>query len=307
MVDFGIARVSDASHTHTGTLLGTLGYMSPQQIHGKRADGLSDIWSVGVVLYELLTGRRPFKGGNQADLMRSIMQDEPAALNDVLGGCPYQLVTISRRALSKNEANRYQSMEQLLLDLKSAWASMHLNKPAENRAPAVGVQTAEREFAMQEVASGGRPQHSAIRAEVGAEGVACQRRADRAAWPGAPKAIDIPAVRDPGICAAAGASDSERESEFSEPGVAHARVGGGIMAAGNRHLCGRIDHRDHWPGSEPSPASFLREHASFGGIRCGDAGVEAGTGGFVSGRFIAVCFIEDRVVGERARERAFSR
>ena len=61
VVDFGIARVSDVSHTNTGTLLGTLGYMSPQQIRGKRADGLSDIWSVGVVLYELLTGRRPFK------------------------------------------------------------------------------------------------------------------------------------------------------------------------------------------------------------------------------------------------------
>ena len=88
VVDFGIARVSDASHTNTGTLLGTLGYMSPQQIRGKRADGLSDIWSVGVVLYELLTGRRPFKGGNQADLMRSIVQDEPVALSDALGGCP---------------------------------------------------------------------------------------------------------------------------------------------------------------------------------------------------------------------------
>ena len=76
MVDFGIARVSDASNTHTGTLLGTLGYMSPQQIRGKRADALSDIWSVGVVLYELLTGRRPFKGGNHAALMLSILQDD---------------------------------------------------------------------------------------------------------------------------------------------------------------------------------------------------------------------------------------
>ena len=79
------------------------------------------------------------------------------------------------------------------------------------------------------------------------------------------------------------------------------------MAAGNRHLRGRIGHRDHWPRSEPSPASFLRERASFGGIRCGDAGVEAGPGGFVSGGFIAVCFIKDRLVGERARERAFRR
>ena len=194
VVDFGIARVSDASHTRTGTLLGTLGYMSPQQIHGKRADGLSDIWSVGVVLYELLTGRRPFKGGNQADLMRSIMQDEPAALNDVLGGCPYQLVTISRRALAKNEANRYQSMEQLLLDLKSAWASMHLNTSGEP-APPTGVQAAEREFAMQE-ASGRRPQlpQSAQKLEPRELPARDARPSGMAI---APKAIGIPAVRAP--------------------------------------------------------------------------------------------------------------
>lgn len=197
VVDFGIARVSDASHTRTGTLLGTLGYMSPQQIHGKRADGLSDIWSVGVVLYELLTGRRPFKGGNQADLMRSIMQDEPAALNDVLGGCPYQLVTISRRALAKNEANRYQSMEQLLLDLKSAWASMHLNSSGEP-APPAGVQAAEREFAMQE-ASGRRPQLS-----QSAQKLEPRELPARGARPSgmaiAPQAI-IPAVRAPEFAA----------------------------------------------------------------------------------------------------------
>ena len=229
VVDFGIARVSDASHTRTGTLLGTLGYMSPQQIHGKRADGLSDIWSVGVVLYELLTGRRPFKGGNQADLMRSIMQDEPAALNDVLGGCPYQLVTISRRALSKNEANRYQSMEQLLLDLKSAWASMHLNTSGEP-APPARAQAAEREFAMQE-ASGRSSQLPQSAEKCGAKGVACQRReterhghcAQSDRHSGRPR---------PGICGAAGAGDSERESERSEPGVAYARVGGGSWQRG---------------------------------------------------------------------------
>lgn len=194
VVDFGIARVSDAPNTHTGTLLGTLGYMSPQQIRGKRADGLSDIWSVGVVLYELLTGRRPFKGGNQADLMRSIVQDEPAALSDVLGGCPYQLVTISRRALAKNEANRYQSMEQLLLDLKSAWASMHLNTSGEP-ATAAGVQSAERAFAMQE-AGGGKPliAQSAQRLEP-------RNLPVKDAWTSglavASKAADVPVVSTP--------------------------------------------------------------------------------------------------------------
>ena len=195
VVDFGIARVSDASHTHTGTLLGTLGYMSPQQIRGKRADGLSDIWSVGVVLYELLTGRRPFKGGNQADLMLSILQDEPVPLSDALGGCPYQLVTISRRALARNEANRYQSMEEMLLDLKSAWAAMHLNKPGE-RAPAAGVQTAEREFAMQEVASRGTPRLPQSGQKLEPRNLPA-KDARPSGLAGAPKAIDIPAIPTP--------------------------------------------------------------------------------------------------------------
>ncbi len=193
VVDFGIARVADASHTHTGTLLGTLGYMSPQQIRGKHADGLSDIWSVGVVLYELLTGRRPFKGGNQADLMRSILQDEPVPLSDALGDCPYQLATISRRALAKNEANRYQSMEQLLLDLKSAWASMHLNKPGE-RAPAVGVQTAEHQFAMQEVARGAKPHLPQSGQKVEPRSLPAKDARPSGLAGAAAKAIDIPAI-----------------------------------------------------------------------------------------------------------------
>ena len=229
--------------------------------------------------------------------MRSILQDEPVPLNDALGGCPYQLVTISRRALAKNEANRYQSMEQLLLDLKSAWASMHLNSSGEP-APAVGVQAAERAFAMQE-ASVGKPQISQSvqrleRRELPAKDArpsGSGRRAQSGRRSG---------HADPGICA--GAGYSERECELSEPLVVRAWLGGRIMAEGNRYLRGRIGYRHHRPRSQPPLASFLRERASFGRIRSGDGGVEASPGGF-----IAVCFIKDRLVGERARERAFRR
>ena len=192
VVDFGIARVSDGSKTQTGTLLGTLGYMSPQQVRGKRADALSDIWSVGVVFYELLTGRRPFKGGNQADLMLSILHDEPVALSEALGGCPYQLETISRRTLAKNEANRYQSMEQLLLDFKSAWASMHLNTPGEG-APAVLVQSAEREFALQEAGGRARAPMPLPGERLGPRKPPAQE-ARPSGLADAPKAREIPAI-----------------------------------------------------------------------------------------------------------------
>src|SRR5438445_78109 len=151
VVDFGIARLAENPKTQTGTMMGTLGYMSPQQIRGNRADARSDIWSLGVVLYELLTYRRPFKGENNAALLLSILQDDPVPLRQLLPECPLQLDVISRRTLAKDDAARYESMEQLLLELKSAWAALHLNKPGQPPAEAAG--TAAHEYALQTVAS----------------------------------------------------------------------------------------------------------------------------------------------------------
>jgi len=154
VVDFGIALLAAASKTQTGTLLGTLAYMSPQQLRGNRADARSDIWAVGVVLYELLTGRRPFVGENHAALVLSILQDDPVPLRVLLRDCPYQLDAIIRRTLSKDDAARFQSMEELLLVLKSAWAGLHLNKAGE--APAEAAGTVTEEFAHQRAASRAR-------------------------------------------------------------------------------------------------------------------------------------------------------
>jgi serine/threonine protein kinase len=151
VVDFGIARLTGASKTQTGTLLGTLAYMSPQQIRGDRADGRSDIWSVGVVLYELLTYRRPFQGENHATLLLSILQNEPVPLRKLLGECPHQLDLISQRTLAKDYSARYQSMEELLLELKSALASLHLNKPGD--APADPTRATARGYARPAVAN----------------------------------------------------------------------------------------------------------------------------------------------------------
>jgi predicted Ser/Thr protein kinase len=155
VVDFGIALLAAASKTQTGTLLGTLAYMSPQQLGGKRADARSDIWSVGVVLYELLTGRRPFEGENHAALVLSILKDEPVPLREMLRECPYQLDAIVRKALAKDDAVRFQSMEELLLGLKSAWATLHLNRTGE--APVDAGLAAAHEFALQPAASGTKP------------------------------------------------------------------------------------------------------------------------------------------------------
>jgi eukaryotic-like serine/threonine-protein kinase len=117
VVDFGIARVLETSKTQTGMLLGTFAYMSPEQYHGEHADARSDIWSFGVLLYELLAYQRPFKGQTPASLMHSICQQEPTPLADVVPNCPPALEKVIQKVLQKSPDERFQSMEELLLDL----------------------------------------------------------------------------------------------------------------------------------------------------------------------------------------------
>jgi eukaryotic-like serine/threonine-protein kinase len=117
VVDFGIARVLEASRTQTGMLIGTFAYMSPEQYHGEHADERSDIWSFGVLLYELLSYERPFTGPTPASLMRGICEHHPKPLRQCVAECPAELETVLLRILQKSPAERYQSMEDVLLDL----------------------------------------------------------------------------------------------------------------------------------------------------------------------------------------------
>jgi eukaryotic-like serine/threonine-protein kinase len=117
VVDFGIARVMEASRTQTGMLIGTFAYMSPEQYHGEHADERSDIWSFGVLLYELLCYQRPFVGPTPASLMHNICGEQPSPLRKLLVDCPEELEIIVTRLLQKSPSERYQSMEDLLLEL----------------------------------------------------------------------------------------------------------------------------------------------------------------------------------------------
>jgi len=117
VVDFGIARILETSRTQTGILIGTFAYMSPEQYHGEHADERSDIWSFGVLVYELLSYQRPFTGPTPASLMHSICNEEPAPLSKSLVECPEELERTVSRMLRKSPGERYESMEDVLLDL----------------------------------------------------------------------------------------------------------------------------------------------------------------------------------------------
>ena len=131
VVDFGIARVLEASRTQTGMLLGTFAYMSPEQYHGEHADERSDIWSFGVLLYELLCFQKPFIGTTPAALMHSICSKEAAALRSVCPDAPEELEAVMSKLLQKSPDDRFQSMEDVLLRLDPICKNLQVASVAE--------------------------------------------------------------------------------------------------------------------------------------------------------------------------------
>jgi serine/threonine-protein kinase len=122
VTDFGIARLTDSSKTKTGMVLGTPSYMSPEQLAGKRIEGRSDLFSLGVSLYQLLSGRLPFEGESMAQLMFKIANEPPADILAVNPDLPAPLVAFLARALAKNPDERFQTGEEFAQALRAAAA-----------------------------------------------------------------------------------------------------------------------------------------------------------------------------------------
>jgi CHASE2 domain-containing sensor protein/predicted Ser/Thr protein kinase len=124
LMDFGIARIADSSKTKTGMVLGTPSYMSPEQLAGKKVDGRSDLFSLGVTLYQLLTGSLPFQAESMATLMFKIANEPHASVKVLRPDLPAALATAIDRALQKNPDARYQRGAELAQDLRAAAAAL---------------------------------------------------------------------------------------------------------------------------------------------------------------------------------------
>ncbi|MBI5267114.1 MAG: serine/threonine protein kinase, partial [candidate division Zixibacteria bacterium] len=119
ILDFGLAAVRGSDQlTKTGSTLGTASYMSPEQARGEKTDQRSDLWSFGVVLYEMVTGKAPFQGENEASILLSVVNNEPEPVQSAVPDVSPELVHIIRRALEKDPADRYKTAEDMLIDLK---------------------------------------------------------------------------------------------------------------------------------------------------------------------------------------------
>jgi WD40 repeat protein len=117
ILDFGLAKARDQTLSEIGVRLGTVSYMSPEQIRGGNVDGRSDLWALGVVLYEMLTGRKPFRGEEEVAIVHAILHDQPEPPSTHRGDISAALEAIVLRLLEKEPANRYADAGELLHDL----------------------------------------------------------------------------------------------------------------------------------------------------------------------------------------------
>lgn len=118
ILDFGIAKHVDLDLTNTGDTIGTVYYMAPEQILGEKFDHRVDIWAVGMILYELLTGQRPFGRGHSFSVVNSILNKDPQPITGLQSGIPLQLAHIVQRLLSKRPEDRYDNLQGLVEDLE---------------------------------------------------------------------------------------------------------------------------------------------------------------------------------------------
>ena len=154
VVDFGLAKLAPMRvnatnatvtvlNTDAATVLGTVSYMSPEQARGQEVDARTDIWSLGVMLYEMITGRNPFGANSTTEILAAILDREPAPIARFEPDVPTELQRMVSKTLRKDREQRYQSMKELLLDLqalRNTPASLSASNPVEHDAgtPRVG-------------------------------------------------------------------------------------------------------------------------------------------------------------------------
>src|SRR2546426_7219064 len=151
VLDFGLAKLTEPKtidtaaptlpqvETAPGVVMGTFSYMSPEQARGLAVDARTDIWSLGVMIYEMAAGRQPFEGETASDVLSLILQKEPLPLAHSWPEVPAELERIVRKALRKDKEERYQTIKDLLIDLRNLRKELELSAEMERSAPPISA------------------------------------------------------------------------------------------------------------------------------------------------------------------------
>ncbi|NIT61653.1 MAG: protein kinase, partial [Aliifodinibius sp.] len=119
ILDFGLAKLSNHPKlTKKGSTLGTVAYMSPEQIQGEEVDRRADIWAIGVILYEMITGQLPFKGEYDQAIIYSILNESPESISNLRTELPPRIEQILTKCISKKKEARYQNVNEMMADLR---------------------------------------------------------------------------------------------------------------------------------------------------------------------------------------------
>jgi eukaryotic-like serine/threonine-protein kinase len=176
IADFGIAKLNLANHTLGGRVLGTPAYMSPEQLNGEAVDGRSDLFSLGVVLYTVLTGYRPFQGNSALTVSYKVVNREPVPATVLDTELPAGLDYIIGRAMAKDPAQRYQRGMEIVLDLQDLRAGRELWSKTKQPGSSLGADIEEtanaraRSWAAAQPTAGAKPR-SGNRSQSGREAV----------------------------------------------------------------------------------------------------------------------------------------
>ncbi|MDP2884169.1 MAG: serine/threonine-protein kinase [Ignavibacteria bacterium] len=145
ILDFGLAKLEGRSRlTRMGTTVGTIAYMSPEQARGEEIDGRTDIWSLGVVLYEMVAGRPPFESDYDQAMIFCILNEQPKSLRSVRQDVPAELELVVAKALQKDLQGRFQHMDEFLAELRAVKkhveaGSIELHLDAKKSLPSIAV------------------------------------------------------------------------------------------------------------------------------------------------------------------------